>query len=82
MLSPESRGACADGPMPKDQDPGFRPTILSLWFGLINLGIVGSVFSEVLSVDPGRVQGWSHYVTAQALRAATFSRFPELAQKP
>jgi arylsulfatase A-like enzyme len=48
--------------MPKES--GFRSAIASLWFRLISLGIVGLVFAEALLLAPGKVQGWSYYLTA------------------
>jgi arylsulfatase A-like enzyme len=62
MLSPDCRGACADDPMPRES--GFRSALISLWFQLISLGIAGLVFAEALFLAPGRVQGWSYYLTA------------------
>src|SRR5713101_5927920 len=48
--------------MPRES--GFRSAIASLWFRLISLGIVGLVFAEALLLAPGKVQGWSYYLTA------------------
>ena len=44
-------------------DGGFRATIVSLWFRLISLGIVGLAFGEALILAPGKVQNWLHYLT-------------------
>ena len=41
----------------------FRNTIVSLWFRLITLGIVGLVFAVALWLAPGKAQGWSYYLT-------------------
>ena len=41
----------------------FLPVLRSLWFRLITLGIVGLVFAEALVLAPGKVQGWSFYLT-------------------
>src|SRR5215470_3474330 len=37
---------------------------LTLWFRLVSLGIVGTVFAEGLVLAPGKVQGWTFYLTA------------------
>jgi len=55
-----SRGECGDVLIPKG---GFRATIISLWFRLISLGIVGLVFSEALILASGKAQGWTYYLT-------------------
>jgi len=41
----------------------FRSSLLSLWFRLVSLGIVGLVFAEGLVLAPGKVQGWTFYLT-------------------
>jgi arylsulfatase A-like enzyme len=47
--------------MPRES--GFRSAIESLWLRLISLGIVGLAFTEALLLAPGKVQGWSYYLT-------------------
>jgi arylsulfatase A-like enzyme len=42
----------------------FRSLLISLWFRLITLGIVGLVFAEALFLAPGKAQGWTFYLTA------------------
>ncbi len=37
--------------------------LISLWFRLVTLAIVGLVFAEVLVLAPGKAQGWSYYLT-------------------
>ena len=46
------------------RESGFGATLVSLWFRLITLGIVGLVFAEALFLAPGKGQGWSFYLTA------------------
>ncbi|PYV47527.1 MAG: hypothetical protein DMG94_05845 [Acidobacteria bacterium] len=41
----------------------FRSSLVSLWFRLVSLGIVGLVFAEGLVLAPGKVQGWTFYLT-------------------
>ena len=41
----------------------LRSTVVSLWFRLISLGIVGLVFAEALMLAPGKAQGWTFYLT-------------------
>jgi arylsulfatase A-like enzyme len=53
--------ACAGEAMPNH--PGFRALLVSLWFQLVSLGIVGLVFAESLLLAPGKVQGWTFYLT-------------------
>ncbi len=45
------------------RESGFRSTVVSLWFRLITLGIIGLVFAEILILAPGQAQGWSFYLT-------------------
>ena len=47
--------------MPKE--PGFRAAIISLWFRLMSLGIVGLVFAEALSLAIAKIQGWTFYLS-------------------
>jgi arylsulfatase A-like enzyme len=44
-------------------NPGFRSSIISLWYRLITLGIVALVFSEALRLAAGKAQGWTYYLT-------------------
>ena len=37
--------------------------LVSLWFRLVSLGIVGFVFAEALVLAPGKIQGWTFYLT-------------------
>jgi len=41
----------------------FRPTVVSLWFRLITLGIVGLAFAVALKLAQGEAQGWTYYLT-------------------
>ena len=41
----------------------FRSIVVSLWFRLITVGIVGLVFSTLLWLASGKAQGWAHYLT-------------------
>jgi arylsulfatase A-like enzyme len=43
---------------------GFTPTLTSLWFRLTTVGIVGLAFAEALVLAPGKVQGWTFYLSA------------------
>ncbi len=47
--------------MPRES--GFRSAIVSVWFRLMSLGMVGLVFAEALFVARARVQGWTFYLT-------------------
>ncbi len=61
LLSAHSQGAYADGTMSRESD--FRPTVVSLWFRLITLGIAGLAFAAALSLTQGEAQGWTYYLT-------------------
>ena len=61
MPPPHYGRGCADDPMPRES--GFRSILASLWFRLISLGIVALAFTEALFLAPGKVQGWSYYLT-------------------
>jgi arylsulfatase A-like enzyme len=41
----------------------FRSTVVSVWFRLISLGIVGLVFAEAVILARGKAQGWTFYLT-------------------
>jgi len=58
---PDCGSACVGEAMPNH--PGFRALLVSLWFRLVSLGIVGLVFAEALLLAPGKVQGWTFYLT-------------------
>ena len=60
-LSPRCPGGCAGEPMFRES--GFRSTVVSLWFRLITLGIVGLVFAVALQLATGKAQGWTFYLT-------------------
>ncbi len=45
------------------RESGFRSTLVSLWFRLITLGIVGLVFYEALVLASGKARGWTFYLT-------------------
>ena len=45
------------------RESNFRPTVVSLWFRLITLGIVGLVFAVALKLAQGEAQGWTYYLT-------------------
>src|SRR6266567_3931092 len=45
------------------KDLSVSSTFASLWFRLVSLGIVGCVFTEALVLAPGKVQGWTSYLT-------------------
>src|SRR5438067_5192758 len=64
MHSPGCGSACADETM---TDSGFRAALVSLWFQLINLGIVGLVFAEALFLAKARIQGWTFYLTTSEI---------------
>jgi len=61
LRSPDCGSACAGEAMPKYS--GFFSSLVSLWFRLVSLGIVGFVFAEALVLAPGKVQGWIFYLT-------------------
>jgi arylsulfatase A-like enzyme len=42
---------------------GFRSAVVSLWFRLVSLAIVGLVFAEGLFLAKSRIQGWTFYLT-------------------
>ena len=44
-------------------DSGFRQSFKTLWFRLITLAIVGTVFAEAIFIAKARVQGWTYYLT-------------------
>ena len=41
---------------------GFRSLIITLWFRLITLAVVASVFYEALVLVRGKAQGWAFYL--------------------
>jgi arylsulfatase A-like enzyme len=45
----------------------LRSTLVSLWFRLITLGILGLAFAQVLKLSQGEAQGWSYYLTTGEL---------------
>jgi arylsulfatase A-like enzyme len=53
----------------------FRPAVLSLWFRLITLGIIGLLFAEALALAQGEVQGWTYYLTTGAVIFEVIVRF-------
>lgn len=61
LRSPDCGSACVGEAMPKYS--GFPSSLVSLWFRLVSLGIVGCVFAEALVLAPGKVQGWTFYLT-------------------
>src|SRR5690242_17678934 len=63
MPSPGYGSACADETMIDSE----RSTLASLWFRLISLGIVGSVFAEALFLAKARIQGWTFYLTTSEI---------------
>src|SRR5262249_37768739 len=46
-----------------DSESGSYCSLITFWFRLASLGIVGLVFAEALVLAPGRVQGWTFYLT-------------------
>ncbi len=48
--------------MPRELD--IRSTVISLWFRLITIGIIGLVFAEALVLGSGKAQGWTFYLTS------------------
>jgi arylsulfatase A-like enzyme len=61
MPSRTCGNACADEAMAEHS--GFRSTLVSLWFRLVSLGIVGLVFAEALFLGKSSIQGWTFYLT-------------------
>ena len=61
----------------------FRSILISLWFRLITLGVIGLVFAEALD----EAQIWNidrsaeNPALAEQLRAVIYPRFPEPVQK-
>src|ERR1700751_4891090 len=51
--------------MHSDSSP--NSSLITLWFRLASLGIVGLVFAEALVLAPGKVQGWTFYLSTWAL---------------
>ena len=45
------------------RESNFRPTVVSLWFRLITLGILGLAFAVALKLAQGEAQGWTYYLT-------------------
>lgn len=50
--------------MPLSTQSDFRSTVVSLWFRLTTVAIVGLVFALALFLAPGKAQGWTLYLTA------------------
>jgi arylsulfatase A-like enzyme len=44
--------------------PSFRALVVSLWFRLVSLAVVGLVFAETLFLGKGQIQGWLFYLTS------------------
>ena len=55
--------------------PGFRSTILKLWYRLITLAIVALVFVEALHLSAGTAQGWTFYLTLPEVGFEVVVRF-------
>ena len=53
----------------------FRPTVRTLWFRLITLGIVGLLFAEALKLAQGEVQGWTFYLVSSEIVFEVVVRF-------
>jgi arylsulfatase A-like enzyme len=45
----------------------FRSIVVSLWFRLISLGIIGVVFAQAILLSRGKAQGWTFYLTTSAV---------------
>ncbi len=60
-LLPDYGSVCVGEAM--HSNSGFRSSLVSLWFRLVSLGIVGLVFAEALVLAQGRIQGWTFYLS-------------------
>lgn len=40
-----------------------RSSLISLWFQLVSVAMIGLVFAEALVLAPGKVQGWTYYLS-------------------
>ena len=59
--SPRCPGGCAGEPMFRKS--GFRSTVVSFWFRIITVAIIGVGFAEALQLATGEAQGWTFYLT-------------------
>ena len=57
----------AAGGVPMSNEAGFRSTLVSLWFRLITLGIVGLVFALATWLVGEKLRGWTFYLSTGAI---------------
>jgi arylsulfatase A-like enzyme len=53
--------------VPMSSEAGFRSTLVSLWFRLITLGIVGLVFALAIWLSGEKLRGWTFYLSTAAI---------------